>query len=650
MITWFRSLAVARKLSFGFGLCLALSAILVWTSLSYFNTFQSDLGEFSDRVVPELIALQRFDSTARQARILEIRYATESDLSVREGILKDLEKERTEAGRALEGLAAFSTQGEDATAYQQLKSLWSEYEAAWLSLQPTLTRLTPAQATARMDQEMTPRFVQIRPILDKKVGKSEALAKASTARAAGDVAQGRQKLFALFLLSLVGGIAIAAFITRLIVRPLAAIRDRLISLERNCVTGFEVAIRALAHGDLTQTVTPVTTPVEDLNGDEVGDIGRAFNNSLTKIQVTIAAFNEARELLSHLVRQVYESSSQVAGTSQTLAAASQESGMASHEIAVGSARLADNSSQLAASILVFNRQISDVARTSEDQQRQVGDASETLDVAARGIHGVAASASTMTDVAGQGNVAVQETVGSMTRLRAQAESSNAKVQELYTRGREIGEIVRTIEGIASQTNLLALNAAIEAARAGEHGRGFAIVADEVRKLAEQTSSSTREIAALIENVQQTVNETVTAIDSTAKEVEVGVRQSERAGHSLEEILVAAEDVARQSTEMAKLTSETSNMLRTVADSAQRNAQAAADMAKGADTIGNAIETVAAVSQESAAGAEELSASIEEVGAASTELAAMSQTLQAIVSQFRYEDATTSRGTSLRRVA
>lgn len=48
---------------------------------------------------------------------------------------------------------------------------------------------------------------------------------------------------------------------------------------------------------------------------------------------------------------------------------------------------------------------------------------------------------------------------------------------------DLGEIVRTISGIAGQTNLVALNATIEAAHAGEAGRGFAVVAAEVKRLA-----------------------------------------------------------------------------------------------------------------------------------------------------------------------
>ena len=106
--------------------------------------------------------------------------------------------------------------------------------------------------------------------------------------------------------------------------------------------------------------------------------------------------------------------------------------------------------------------------------------------------------------------------------RASNSSENAKkgetsinkavesIGEIKERSARIGEIIGLITDISEQTNLLALNAAIEAARAGEEGRGFAVVADEISTLADRTGVSVKEI-------QQLVNETVTAVEKGSLE-------------------------------------------------------------------------------------------------------------------------------------
>ena len=116
------------------------------------------------------------------------------------------------------------------------------------------------------------------------------------------------------------------------------------------------------------------------------------------------------------------------------------------------------------------------------------------------------------ETARSGAALVQKTVDGIGRIQVAVDGAAQEVTSLGAQSEEIGKIVAVIEDIAAQTNLLALNAAIEAARAGEQGRGFAVVADEVRQLAERVAGATKEIATLIEGVQNGVAASVKAME------------------------------------------------------------------------------------------------------------------------------------------
>jgi len=93
------------------------------------------------------------------------------------------------------------------------------------------------------------------------------------------------------------------------------------------------------------------------------------------------------------------------------------------------------------------------------------------------------------------------------------------MQEVADSAQAVTQIVNVIAEIARQTNLLALNAAIEAARAGDAGRGFGVVASEVKELANQTRSSTKDIAERIESVSASVDRGGKAVEDISAALE-----------------------------------------------------------------------------------------------------------------------------------
>ncbi len=115
------------------------------------------------------------------------------------------------------------------------------------------------------------------------------------------------------------------------------------------------------------------------------------------------------------------------------------------------------------------------------------------------------------------------------------------IEELSGMAEDIGNITDTIDEIAEQTNLLALNAAIEAARAGEAGKGFAVVADEVRRLAERSSVAAKDIANLIQDIQQKVSNSTKISEESNEVVEKGTQLAENTSKVVEEIYKASED-------------------------------------------------------------------------------------------------------------
>ncbi|KHN51543.1 methyl-accepting chemotaxis protein [Pectobacterium fontis] len=311
------------------------------------------------------------------------------------------------------------------------------------------------------------------------------------------------------LLSVVLGVMISWWITRTIKRQLGGEPAYTLEVARQVAQGNLAVAIELRDGDTTSV---------------------------------LAAMEDMRQNLSHLVGQVYQSSESIA-TGAT-------------QIAMGNTDLSQRTEEQASSL-------QETAASMEQMNATVKQNAATVHTAIELAH----SAST---TAQKGGDAVNNVVRTM--------------EDITASSRKIGDIIGVIDSIAFQTNILALNAAVEAARAGEQGRGFAVVAGEVRSLAQRSASAAREIKELI--------------TASVANVEMGEKQVNDAGITIKEIVEKSQHVANLLNEIGLTTheqeqgvSQVNNTVNQLDQVTQQNAALVEESASAADSLSEQARTL-----------------------------------------------------------
>lgn len=322
-----------------------------------------------------------------------------------------------------------------------------------------------------------------------------------------------------------------------------------------------------------------------------------------------SSINTMHGNIKNLIGRILVSSEDVAKTSGSLSQHAYETTKTTEEVARTVEQISEGAMEQAENTQGASDDINVLGQTIQVNTRSAGELQQ--------------SSEKIKQLSSEGIKVIHDLIEKTDESRLAMDDIIRVIGETNESSERIREASNMISGIAEQTNLLALNAAIEAARAGEHGKGFAVVADEIRKLSEQTNQSTKDITAMLIELQEKSNKAIATGEKVKATVDNQVNSVEATEAKYSEI-----------TDGIELSMEEISKIIGISEEMEENRVKVNAVIEGLAAI---AEENAASTEETSASAEEMLASMMEVDTNSKRLNELSSELKSLITEFSLDE-------------